>query len=250
MPAEGRTGLAGESFVNAHPPDGIVTAPPREVERSAAPGFERLAGILAARHGQAAAKRLFDMTTALLLLALLLPLFTVVALAIKLSSTGPVFFWQTREGRGGRNFAMLKFRSMRVEPAGLLPARHNELAAQGKLLKLRRDPRVTAVGRWLRRTSLDELPQLWNVLRGDMSLVGPRPLIPFMLEAHPEFRRIRALVRPGITGLWQLRDRSNNTAASAMMRHDLEYLEHFGAKQDLLILARTIPAVWAGEGAF
>lgn len=199
---------------------------------------------------QFAAKRLLDVAMALPLLVLLAPLFLLVALAIKISSAGPIFFRQQREGLGGRRFAMLKFRSMRMNNATGLEEQQAELATQGTLVKMRRDPRVTTVGRLLRATSIDELPQLWNVLRSDMSLVGPRPLIPFMLEGHPEFRRVRALVRPGITGLWQLRDRSNNTSATAMMAHDLEYLTRFGLKQDLCILLQTIPAVLSGRGAF
>lgn len=195
-------------------------------------------------------KRLFDLAVALFLLVLLSPFFAIAALAIKLSSAGPVFFRQRREGMGGRLFSILKFRSMRTgNPAGLKEQQVAQ-ATQGLLVKMPRDPRVTAVGRWLRATSIDELPQLWNVVRGDMSLVGPRPLIPFMLDAHPEYRRLRARVRPGITGLWQVRDRSNNTSAAAMLPHDLEYLSRFGLKQDLSILLRTIPAVLSGRGAF
>lgn len=205
---------------------------------------------LASRRWQAAGKRLFDCVVALLLLVLLSPLFAAVAVAVKLSSPGPVFFRQEREGRGGRGFFMLKFRSMRTGGADEMNARQTALAARGLLLKMARDPRVTLVGRWLRRTSIDELPQLWNVLCGDLSLVGPRPLIPFMLELYPEFRRVRALVRPGITGLWQLRDRGNNTTAAAMLPHDLEYLANFSLKQDMVVLLGTIPAVLAGRGAF
>lgn len=199
---------------------------------------------------QFTAKRVLDVVIALPLLALLSPLFLLVGLAIKISSAGPIFFRQEREGLGGKRFAMLKFRSMRINGSTALEQQQAALATQGTLMKMRRDPRVTTVGRWLRATSIDELPQLWNVLRGDMSLVGPRPLIPFMLEGHPEFRRVRALVRPGITGLWQLRDRSNNTSAAAMLTHDLEYLTRFGLMQDLSILLQTIPAVLSGKGAF
>jgi exopolysaccharide production protein ExoY len=212
--------------------------------------YDALESRLASCCGQITVKRLLDFVIALSLLILFAPLFAVAALAVKRSSPGPVFFRQEREGRGGQRFLMLKFRSMRAGGAGGLEAQQAVLAARGTLVKMRQDPRVTAVGRWLRRTSVDELPQLWNVLRGDMSLVGPRPLIPFMLESHPEFRRVRALVRPGITGLWQLRDRSNNTAAAAMLPHDLEYLARFGLKQDLAILLHTIPAVLTSRGAF
>jgi lipopolysaccharide/colanic/teichoic acid biosynthesis glycosyltransferase len=213
-------------------------------------GFDDLERGLHLPRWQATVKRLFDLVIALLLLTLFLPLFIVVALAIKLSSPGPILFRQEREGLGGKLFRMFKFRSMRTGSPTRLDEQQAALAPRGMLVKMRRDPRVTPVGRWLRATSIDELPQLWNVLRGDMSLVGPRPLIPFMLEAHPGFRRVRARVRPGITGLWQLRERSNNTSAAVMMPHDLEYVARFGLKQDLSILLQTIPAVLSGRGAF
>ena len=205
---------------------------------------------LAVHRRQIMLKRVFDIVAALALLALLSSVFAVVALAIKLSSAGPVFFRQEREGRGGKRFYMFKFRSMKTGDQSQLETQQAALATWGVLVKMPRDPRVTTVGRWLRMTSVDELPQLWNVLWGDMSLVGPRPLIPFMLDSCPEFRRARALVRPGISGLWQLRDRSNNTTAAAMLPHDLEYLAGFGLKQDLVILLRTLPAVMKGRGAF
>ena len=204
----------------------------------------------ASHRWQVMLKRVFDFVVALALLALLPPVFAVVALAIKLSSAGPVIFRQEREGLGGKRFYLFKFRSMKTGSVTELETQQAALVVRGTLVKMPGDPRVTAVGRWLRRTSVDELPQLWNVLCGDMSLVGPRPLIPFMLDSYPEFRRARALVRPGITGLWQLRDRSNNTTAAAMLPHDLEYLAGFGLKQDLAILLRTIPAVLKRRGAF
>ena len=205
---------------------------------------------LDAQRWQSACKRLCDGLTALALLLLLSPLLLAIALVIKLSSPGPVLFRQEREGQHGRRFILQKFRTMRVGVANPLGERQAVLEADGKLLKLRHDPRVTPVGRWLRKTSVDELPQLWNLLRGEMSLVGPRPLIPFMLEGDQEFRRVRALVRPGLTGLWQLRDRANNTSAAAMRPHDLEYIQRFSLGLDFLILLRTIPAVLAGKGAF
>jgi lipopolysaccharide/colanic/teichoic acid biosynthesis glycosyltransferase len=202
-----------------------------------------------ARRWQSACKRLCDFLVALGLLLLLSPLLAATALAIKLGSSGPVLFRQEREGWHGRRFFILKFRTMHA--TGQSPdGQGRGMRADGTLLKMPHDPRVTAIGRWLRKTSVDELPQLWNVLRGEMSLVGPRPLIPFMLEGDQEFRQVRALVRPGLTGLWQLRDRANNTSAAAMRPHDLEYIERFSLGLDFLILLRTIPAVLAGKGAF
>jgi lipopolysaccharide/colanic/teichoic acid biosynthesis glycosyltransferase len=119
----------------------------------------------------------------------------------------------------------------------------------GPVFKVESDPRVTKFGGWLRRTSLDELPQLLNVLRGDMSLIGPRPLLAFMLAPHGREAEARALVRPGLTGLWQIRDRPNNLSAAAMMPHDLEYIGHFSLALDLKILLRTPAAVLSARGA-
>ncbi len=144
---------------------------------------------------------------------------------------------------------MLKFRSMRVEADPAIEVARQAAAAQGRLWKGAEDSRVTRIGRFLRKTSLDELPQLFNVLKGEMSFVGPRPLIPFMLAAHPEFARARALVRPGITGLWQVSERENNTSAQAMMPYDLEYVSKLSLGFDARILVRTIFVVVSGYGA-
>ena len=229
----------------------LVEKPGRDAAKNAgARGYDPKDLESALTFRAAIVKRLFDVAVALFLLLLFSPLFATVALGVKLSSAGPVFYRQQREGMGGRLFSILKFRSMRTGGRAPLEAQQLAQASRGLLVKMPGDPRVTTVGRWLRATSIDELPQLWNVVRGDMSLVGPRPLIPFMLEAHPEYRQMRARVRPGITGLWQVRDRSNNTNAAAMLPHDLEYLSRFGLKQDLSILLRTIPAVLSGRGAF
>lgn len=204
---------------------------------------------LTARRTDLLIKRLLDFSGAFALLLLLWPVFVVAALAVS-SSRGPVLFRQQREGSYGRCFRILKFRSMKTDTS---PSRTSEPLSHGAnavLLKFPGDPRVTRAGRWLRRTSIDELPQLLNVLRGEMSLVGPRPLPPFMLDPYPELRRIRALVRPGVTGLWQLRDRTNNTSAATMLSHDIEYIERFNLRLDLWILLRTIPAVVSGRGAY
>jgi exopolysaccharide production protein ExoY len=127
--------------------------------------------------------------------------------------------------------------------------RVEELERQGVLAKSDSDPRVTRVGRFLRRTSIDELPQLWNVLRGDMSLVGPRPLLPFMLDPFPDLRAARCTVKPGITGLWQISSRDENTNAWSMADEDLAYIADRGVAQDMQILLRTVPAVLRGSGA-
>lgn len=194
------------------------------------------------------AKRALDLALATLVLLALSWAFAILAILVKLTSRGPVFFRQLRMGRGGKPFTILKFRSMRADA----PAARGPLAARnvmaGPVFKARDDPRATPLGRFLRRSSLDELPQLLNVLLGQMSLVGPRPL-PLDEARHlpPEVQR-RHSVLPGLTGLWQVRGR-NNLPYAEMMRLDLEYVDHCSLWLDLRILLATIPAVLTGRGA-
>ena len=195
------------------------------------------------------AKRCLDLAVAGLGLLALWPLLAAVAALVKLTSRGPVFFRQDRAGLGGRAFVLLKFRSMR-EDAEL---RRRELAhlseMDGPIFKMRRDPRITRLGRFLRRSSLDELPQLLNVLRGDMSLVGPRPLpLDEARRLDPDHAR-RHDVRPGLTGLWQISGR-NELPYQRMMELDLDYVRRRSLGLDLGILLRTLPAVLSGRGAF
>jgi exopolysaccharide biosynthesis polyprenyl glycosylphosphotransferase len=194
-------------------------------------------------------KRALDLVLASLCVAALLPLFGAVALAIKLDSPGPIFYRQQRVGKHGRRFWMLKFRSMRQDADRLLDTlrAHNE--ASGPLFKMRRDPRITRVGRLLRRWSLDELPQLFNVLRGDMSLVGPRPPIPAEVEEYEDWQHGRLRAVPGITGLWQVSGRSE-VPFHDMVRLDLHYIRNWSLGLDLVILLRTIPAVLTSRGAY
>lgn len=194
-------------------------------------------------------KRALDVGGAVALLVLLGPLFVVIALAIKIDDGGPVFFRQQRVGRWGRSFLIYKFRSM-VPNAEALQARllpQNEMT-DGILFKIRNDPRVTRVGRLLRKASLDELPQLLNVIRGEMSLVGPRPPLPSeVLRYDPaDWRRLTAT--PGVTCLWQISGR-NLIDFSGQVRLDVEYIERRTLHLDLAILLRTIPAVLSGRGA-
>lgn len=199
---------------------------------------------------QLALKSLIDFTGAAVLIFILSPILIAAALLVKLTSPGPIFFVQKRVGRDGRLFEMLKFRTMYANWDDLPQAEQIKITqASGELVKLTNDPRITPVGRWLRRTSIDELPQLLNVVTGSMSLVGPRPLMPHMLEPYPEFSAIRNLVRPGITGLWQICDRANCTSAEYMIEYDIEYVTTFSVWQDLQILLRSVPAVLTGEGA-
>jgi exopolysaccharide biosynthesis polyprenyl glycosylphosphotransferase len=196
-----------------------------------------------------ALKRIFDLVGALLLLTLLSPVMLGAALAIKLSSRGPVFYRSHRPGIGGRCFPCLKFRTM-VQGAEKLQDRleeHNEVG--GALFKMRDDPRVTPVGRFLRRWSLDELPQLFNVLRGQMSLVGPRPLPQRDYDRLDDWHRKRYLVLPGMTGLWQISGRSE-LDFDELVRLDFLYLERWSVFLDLTILLKTIPAVFRARGAW
>ncbi len=198
----------------------------------------------------AAAKRALDIAGALVLLVLLGPLMLVLALAVRLYSPGPALFRQQRAGRHGRPFHMLKFRSMYVDADERVHAQYmrDRIRNGLPLLKLQRDPRITRLGRFLRASSLDELPQLINVLRGEMSLVGPRPALPYEVELYDEQVRRRLDVRPGITGLAQVCSRGRGTF-SEYTRYDLEYVRRHTVWLDLVILLRTVPAVLCRDGA-
>jgi exopolysaccharide biosynthesis polyprenyl glycosylphosphotransferase len=191
----------------------------------------------------------FDRGCAALLIVLLLPLFAAVALLVWIDDRGPVLFAQDRVGERGAPFRVRKFRTMRRDAEARLDAlrAHNE--ASGPIFKIRDDPRITRVGRWLRRTSLDELPQLWNVAFGEMSLVGPRPPIPSEVDQyHPRHRR-RLLARPGMTGLWQVSGRSETTF-DEMVELDLRYIERWSFWLDVRILLRTLVVVVRRRGAY
>lgn len=203
-------------------------------------------------------KRLFDFVAAALLLICLLPVLAACAFLVWRSSPGPILFRQQRVGVCGREFTFLKFRSMRADAD---PTLHREyvaafikgqaeqhVSASGAMYKLVGDSRITPIGHWLRRTSLDELPQLWNVIRGDMSLVGPRPPIPYELAYYPPDQLRRLAVKPGITGLWQVSGRSRTTFEE-MVSLDLEYIQRASFRFDLWILLRTIPVVLGRDAA-
>jgi exopolysaccharide biosynthesis polyprenyl glycosylphosphotransferase len=194
-------------------------------------------------------KAVMDRLSALTLLVLLTPVLVGIALAVRLTSPGPVLFRQVRVGKDGREFVMYKFRTMYADaPARLAEVRHlNDY--DDVLFKVRNDPRVTRVGRWLRRFSLDELPQLLNVLRGQMSLVGPRPPLPEEVDAYPADMRRRLAVRPGLTGLWQISGRSDLPFEEAV-KLDIRYVENWSFTLDLVILLRTLAAVCRASGAY
>jgi exopolysaccharide biosynthesis polyprenyl glycosylphosphotransferase len=197
---------------------------------------------------RAVAKRSFDVVVAATGLVLVAPLMAVAAVAIKITSPGPVLFRQERVGRSGRPFQVLKLRTMVVDAEDRLDEVLDRNESDGPLFKLRDDPRITSAGRWLRKLSIDELPQLWNVVRGDMSLVGPRPALPREVAEWDDelFERLR--VRPGITGMWQVSGRSD-TGFAEYQRLDLFYVDNWSILIDIGILARTVPTVLSGRGA-
>ncbi|GAB3404064.1 sugar transferase [Flindersiella endophytica] len=194
-------------------------------------------------------KSVFDWVLALLFTISALPLVAAIALAIKLDDGGPVFLRQTRVGVHGMEFQCWKFRSMVVDADRMLDQLRDQNEHDGLLFKMRDDPRITRVGKVIRKLSLDELPQLFNVLRGEMSLVGPRPPLPSEVELYAEDVRRRLLVKPGITGLWQVSGRSNLSWDDSV-RLDLFYVENWSLSSDLIILGKTLRAVLSRDGAY
>jgi exopolysaccharide biosynthesis polyprenyl glycosylphosphotransferase len=193
-------------------------------------------------------RRIFDFCVSLALILLLSPLFLLIAILIRLDSPGPAIFRQTRCGLNGRKFTFYKFRSM-VQDAEKKQAELVKFnIMQGPVFKMKNDPRITRIGYYLRKTSLDELPQLFNVLSGDMSLVGPRPPIPEEVENYEGWQRRRLSMKPGITGLWQVNGR-NTINFDEWMKMDLEYIDNWSIWLDLKILLKTIPVVLFGKGA-
>jgi exopolysaccharide biosynthesis polyprenyl glycosylphosphotransferase len=195
-----------------------------------------------------AAKRVFDFAVSGVMLLLLAPLLAGIAIAIRLDSPGPVLFRQRRAGQSGRTFHMLKFRSMYLDAEQRLEALRAMNEMSGPVFKMANDPRVTPVGRFLRKTSLDELPQFWNVLTGDMSIVGPRPPIPAEVRQYRRWQRRRLSMKPGITCIWQISGR-NNIDFDQWMELDLQYIDHWSLWMDFQICAKTIPAVLSARGA-
>ncbi len=209
----------------------------------------------------AVVKRVFDLVTALLILAVLSPLMLVLTLIIKFTSPGPVLFVQERLGRNGHPFRFYKFRSMKHKSDDAI---HRQFAAMfingdehgcaesnagEKIFKLKKDPRVTPIGSFLRRTSLDELPQLFNIIKGEMSLVGPRPPIAYEIENYLPWHMERLKAVPGLTGLWQVSGRSS-VSFDEMVRLDIEYINNWSLWSDIVILAKTIPVVLRGTGGY
>ncbi len=198
---------------------------------------------------QAAAKRTFDLAVGSLAVILLSPLWLVLAMLIKVTSRGPVLYKQLRVGRNERAFTMYKFRTMVRGADRLLGQLQTQNEASGPLFKMKNDPRVTKLGKWLRKWSLDELPQVINVLKGQMSMVGPRPALPSEVATYEDWHKDRLEVPPGITGLWQVGGRSN-LSFDDYVRLDLFYIENWSITYDIFILFKTIPAVLFRKGAF
>ncbi len=198
-----------------------------------------------------AVKRLLDLLVASLALLALAPLLGAVALAIHLTDRGPVLYWQRRAGKRGRAFDMPKFRSMVVNADALRArlAQTNQHGAAGVTFKMKNDPRITWIGRIIRRLSIDELPQLWCVLLGDMTLVGPRPALVTEVDRYGQTDRVRLAVKPGLTCIWQVSGRSD-LAFDQQVRLDARYVAQRSLALDLSLLIRTVPAVLSGRGAY
>lgn len=210
----------------------------------------------APRHGlshaalwQIAVKRTTDMVASALAIVVLAPVLLAVALLIRVTSRGPVFYVQERVGRRGEPFRMLKFRSMYRDAHERRDEHAQQNIHQGPIFKIRDDPRITPIGRAIRRLSIDELPQFFNVLMGRMSLVGPRPALPEEFLDYTERERQRLLVKPGITCIWQVSGRSD-VDFDTWIDMDLEYIQEWSLRLDLKLLGRTVPAVITGRGAY
>jgi len=196
-----------------------------------------------------AGKRLFDFATSAVALIILSPVFILLGIFIKIDSRGPVFYYSRRYGRGGKIFNMYKFRSMISDADGFLGQLKDKNEVDGPIFKIRNDPRVTRMGKFLRKYSLDELPQLFNVLIGEMSLVGPRPLPIAQIEKE-DLRQLKRLeIRPGITGLWQIRGRSD-ISFEKLVKWDIWYINNWSFWLDINILFQTVPVVLRGKGAY
>lgn len=197
-----------------------------------------------------AAKRAMDFFGALIGMLLLSPLFLAIAAIIKLTDRrGPVFFRQVRVGKDGKTFHMVKFRSMVSNAEELLSGLKEQNEIEGAMFKMKNDPRVTRIGRLIRKTSVDELPQLWNVLKGDMSLVGPRPALPSEVEEYTGYDRQRLLVTPGCTGLWQVSGR-NSLSFRQMVELDLQYIQKRSIGLDLKLILKTVQIMLFPNSAY
>jgi lipopolysaccharide/colanic/teichoic acid biosynthesis glycosyltransferase len=206
-------------------------------------------GLLGASLVEARLKRVIDVVVAAAAVVVLSPVFLVIAISIKLTSRGPIFYRQVRVAEKGRKFRFLKFRTMQVNAEHLRRQLEDRNESDGPVFKIRNDPRVTKVGRLLRKSSFDELPQLFHVISGRMSLVGPRPPLPEEVETYSWRELQRLLVKPGITCIWQVSGRSD-LDFETWVQMDLEYIRTWSPQADLRLLAKTVPAVLSGRGAY
>ncbi|MGE7825029.1 sugar transferase [Paenibacillus sp. NPDC093718] len=195
-------------------------------------------------------KRTMDFIFALMGLVLLSPLFLIISILIKLEDPkGSIFFYQTRIGKDEKAFRMYKFRSMVSNAEELLGELLDQNEISGAMFKMKEDPRITKIGKFIRRTSIDELPQLWNVIRGEMSLVGPRPALPREVDQYSSYDKLRLSVIPGCTGLWQVSGR-NNLSFYEMVELDLKYIEQRGVITDIKIILNTVRVLFGTKDAF
>ena len=194
-------------------------------------------------------KRLFDIVFSALGIILLSPIMLIIAFLIKHEDKGPVFYKQTRVGKNGKNFKMYKFRSMRVNADQLLEELKDRNDVEGPMFKMKNDPRITKVGHFIRKHSLDELPQFFNVIKGDMSLVGPRPPLPSEVAEYTEYDKQRLLVMPGCTGLWQATER-NSVGFNRMIELDLSYIKHSSIRYDFYIILKTVAVVFKPNSSY
>lgn len=203
---------------------------------------------LASRYGYRFAKRLFDIIFSLFVIALLAWLYAIVAIAIKRDSEGPVFFNQERVGKDGKTFKMYKFRSMYTDAEERLKDLQELNEKDGPVFKIKDDPRITHVGRFIRKTSIDELPQFINVLKGDMSIVGPRPALPREVRQYTPYQKERLLVKPGITCYWQTRRNRDDISFNEWVGLDLLYIKKCSVWTDIKLIIQTVGVVFTAQG--
>ena len=196
-----------------------------------------------------AVKRLFDIAASCAAMVILSPVFLITAIAILLEDGGPVFFVQPRAGKDMKPFSMYKFRSMCKDADKKFAQMQKDNEQSGHAFKIKDDPRITKVGKFIRKYSIDELPQLINILKGDMSIVGPRPILTFQMEACNEYEKQRLLVKPGLTCYWQISGRAN-IAWDEWVELDLKYIEDMGILTDIKMIWKTIPVIFYGDGAY
>lgn len=205
--------------------------------------------IIDKQYGYRVCKRIFDIIASVIGLIILSPVFLIVAIAIKLDDGGPVFYDQIRVGRNGKKFKMFKFRSMRVNAENEIEKLQKHSEVDGAMFKMRNDPRVTRVGKFIRKTSVDEFPQLINVLIGQMSFVGPRPPLPREVKNYTKYDKQRLYVKPGCTGLWQVTAR-NSVGFQEMVNIDLDYIQNRSIWLDLKIIFKTIKVIFVPNEAY